>query len=165
MTRGFSMVTPKHFPISEEKMLFQTKKHFIIFTYSIIWTVVTIIFLTQRDPLTLDANLLFINSMTDLAWIPGVIAASSWLNQTLNYLTSRFVVTNKRIIMREGFFFRHAVETRLATVAEVKVDQSLLGCFLNFGTLTINNFGGSSEVFAYIADPIRFQREVLGNLR
>jgi uncharacterized membrane protein YdbT with pleckstrin-like domain len=148
----------------EEKILFQTNKHFIIFAYPVLWTVVALFFLIQNQPLVPGIDLPFINSMANLVWIPGFIAVGSWLNQALNYMTSRFVVTNKRIIMREGFFLRHAAETRLATVAEIKVDQSLLGRLFNFGTLSINSFGGGNEVFAYIADPVQFQRVVSGNL-
>lgn len=144
----------------DEKIYFQTKKHFIIFLMPVAWSMITVFFLSQNKPLIPGIHLPFPNNMAVLAWVPGIMAVFSWLNQGLNYLTSHFIVTNRRIIMREGFFYRHATETRLAAVAEIKINQSLLGQILNFGTVIINSFGGGAEIFDLISSPIQFQMKV-----
>ena len=147
--------------LPNETISFHTKKSFIIFIMPVIWTVLTLFFLIQTQPFISGLpGLPLINSLANLTWIPGLIAIFSWLNQGLVYLTSDFIITNQRIIMREGFFFRHSTETRLAAVAEIKVDQSLLGRFMNFGNITVNSFGGGAEIFADINSPYAFQRKV-----
>jgi uncharacterized membrane protein YdbT with pleckstrin-like domain len=151
--------------LANENLVFSTKKHLVIFSSSLIWTVITLLFCVQRTPfITGPITLPFFNAVADLAWLPGLLALFSWGNQTLTYLTSTFLVTDRRVIMREGFFFRHATETRLSAVAEVKISQSLLGRLLDFGTITINSFGGGAEVFKVIAAPYAFQKQVLGRL-
>ncbi|HSW71271.1 MAG TPA: PH domain-containing protein, partial [Gammaproteobacteria bacterium] len=138
-----------------------TKKSFIIFSTPIIWTMLTFFFLMRTDPFLAGfSGLPLINSLAHLAWLPGLIAIFYWLNQSLVYLTSDFIITDQRVIMREGFFSRHSTETRLAAIAEIKVDQSLLGRLMNFGSIRINSFGGGAEVFADINAPYDFQRKV-----
>ena len=81
------------------------------------------------------------------------IVASVWLE----YITSEFAVTNKRIMMREGFFFRHMAEIRLNTLSQINVDQSLIGQMLGYGIVTLNAFG-AFDAFTMIASPVQFQK-------
>lgn len=135
--------------LADEAILYKTKKHFIIFFTPMIWTLAALIFLMIGQPL-----------VNKVAFIPGLIALGSWLNEFLNYATSVFVITNKRVLMREGFFFKHSNEMRLATIANATVNQSLLGQFLNYGTVILYPFGGNADPFMQIAFPNEFQKEL-----
>jgi uncharacterized membrane protein YdbT with pleckstrin-like domain len=148
--------------LPDERISFHTKKSIIIFTMPLVWTALTLFFLLQTRQFVhgVGAGLPLLNSISNLAWIPGIVAAFSWCNQALMYVTSDFIVTNQRVIMREGFFTRHSTETRLFTVAEIKVEQSLLGQVMNYGSISVNSFGGGSDVFAAIKSPYAFQRSV-----
>jgi uncharacterized membrane protein YdbT with pleckstrin-like domain len=75
----------------------------------------------------------------------------------LEYGTSEYVVTSKRVMMREGFFTRHTNEMRVGAISQVNVDQSLFGQILNYGTVSIQAFG-AFDSFPMIARPIRFQQ-------
>lgn len=133
----------------DETILYKTKKHYIIFFTPGLWTLVAFIFLMIGHPL-----------VNKVAFIPGLIALASWLNEFLNYYTSEFVITNKRILMREGFFFKHTNEMRLATIANATVNQSLLGQLLNYGTIILYPFGGNADPFMQIAFPNEFQKQL-----
>ena len=82
-----------------------------------------------------------------------LIFASVWLE----YVTSEFVVTNKRILMREGFFYRHSTELRMNTISQINVEQSLLGQMLDYGIVSLNAFG-AFDSFTLIAHPMKFQK-------
>ena len=97
--------------------------------------------------------------LVHIYWVPWLVVLLVWGAVGLNYYTSEFAVTNKRIMMREGFFTRHANEMRLTAISQVNVDQNLLGQILNFGTVTINAFGAFDN-YSTIANPGRFQRVV-----
>ncbi|HSW71710.1 MAG TPA: PH domain-containing protein [Gammaproteobacteria bacterium] len=154
-------MNPEKILLPGEAICFHTQKSPIIFTMPVVWTALTLFFFAQTHQFISGMpGLPLINSIANLAWVPGVMAVFSWLNQGLIYLTSDFIVTNQRVILREGFFSRHSTETRLAAIAEIKVDQSLVGQFLNFGSITVNSFGGNAEVFAAILSPYTFQRKV-----
>jgi uncharacterized membrane protein YdbT with pleckstrin-like domain len=134
--------------LPDEQIVYQTRKHFIIFFAPVIWTIATIILLFNSNPL-----------IVKVALAPGIVAALAWLNQWLDYITSVFVVTNKRVMMKEGFFTRHANELRLATVSNMTVNQSLLGQLLDYGIVVINPFGGNNDIFRDIAHPFEFQKQ------
>jgi len=136
--------------MKDERVQFRTKKHLIIYVFPLAWT----IFSAYASPY-MRANPFLVK----LAWLPWLLALIFWLYVWLEYVTSEFVVTNKRIMMREGFFFRHTNETRLAAVSQVNVDQSLLGRMLGYGIVSINAFG-AFDYFPSIARPVLFQRYV-----
>lgn len=134
--------------LPDEQIVYRTKKHFIIFLIPVVWTIATVCFAFNSNPL-----------VAKIAFAPGIAALLTWVNQWLNYVTADFIVTNKRIIMKEGFFTRHMNELRLATVSNITVNQGLLGQLLNYGNVIINPFGGENDVFIDIAQPFELQKE------
>lgn len=136
--------------LADEQVLFRTKKHKIIFLWPLVWTLISI-YITAY----MQDNMI----LSKLAWTPWVLAVIFWAYVWIEYATSDFAVTNKRVMMREGFFYRHANEMRLSTISQVNVDQSLLGQLLNYGIVSINAFG-AYDAFSLIARPIAFQQAV-----
>lgn len=136
--------------LPSERILFQTKKHIIVFTYPVIWTLLSIVasFYMAHDAL-----------LSKVIWTPWLVALVLWLYTWLEYATSAFVVTNKRVMMKEGFFIRHTNEMRLSAISQVNVDQSLLGQILNYGMVSINAFG-AYDSFSVISQPFEFQKSV-----
>src|SRR3989338_7494108 len=102
--------------VPDEKILFRTKKSLIIFLVPILWILITLFFYANSSPM-----------IARIGFIPALATFVVWMNTLLNYFTSEFAVTNKRIVMKEGFFFRHIQEVQLHTISNVSVTQSLLG--------------------------------------
>ena len=136
--------------LRDEQILFRTKKHKIIFFLPFVWTIFSV-----YSSAYMHANPILVK----LEWAPWLIAFIFWSYVGLEYWTSEFAVTSKRVMMREGFFYRHSNETRLNTISQVNVDQSLLGRILNYGTISLNAFG-AYDFFSGIAKPILFQKHV-----
>lgn len=139
--------------LPDEQIIYSTKKHIIIFFTPLIWAIAAGILVFNSEPIISKVGLLF-----------GAFAAVTFVNQYLNYITSGFAITNKRIMMKEGFFIRHANDLRLSTVSNTTVNQSLLGQLLNYGMVVINPFGGSSDTFNDIAHPFEFQKQAQAQL-
>lgn len=76
----------------------------------------------------------------------------------IDYWTSEFAVTNKRVIMKMGWISRRVLELNLHKIESVNVDQSLLGRLLGYGTITVIGTGGSRETFNRIAHPLAFRK-------
>jgi uncharacterized membrane protein YdbT with pleckstrin-like domain len=135
--------------LPDERIIVRTKKHLIIFFY----------------PAALSLFLIFMGNaymqtneiLSPFIWLPWLIALLLWGYFGLTYLTSAFAVTNKRVIMREGFFNRHTIELRISAISQVNVEQSLLGQLLNYGIVSINSFG-SFDGFTLINKPGAFQQ-------
>ena len=93
-----------------------------------------------------------------------VVAVYAAIRPLILFLTGDYVVTNRRVIMREGFFERRVADARLNAVANVNVDQGPLGQMLNFGDIAINSFGGTSDYFRQIDHPVELQKAVHNQL-
>ena len=134
--------------LSDERILFRTRKHLIIFFWPVVWLI-----FSYYASSYMGANQL----LHAVQWTPWAVAALLWSVVGLSYYTSEFAVTNKRIMMREGFFTRHANEMRLTAISQVNVDQNLIGQMINFGTVSINAFG-AFDSYTLISNPGGFQR-------
>ena len=87
------------------------------------------------------------------AILAGVI--SYWVVQS-----SEFALTDKRVLIKVGIIERKSVELILNKIEAIRVDQSIFGRMLNFGTLDVTGTGGTREVFANIARPVEFRNRV-----
>jgi uncharacterized membrane protein YdbT with pleckstrin-like domain len=76
----------------------------------------------------------------------------------IDYWTSEFAVTNKRVIMKMGWISRRVLELNLHKIESVNVDQSLLGRLIGYGTITVIGTGGTRETFDRIAHPLAFRK-------
>jgi uncharacterized membrane protein YdbT with pleckstrin-like domain len=78
----------------------------------------------------------------------------------LDYATSEFGVTNKRVLIKTGLVRRRTVEMFLNKVENIGVDQSVMGRLIGSGNLTITGSGGTQEQFKHIGRPLDFRRQV-----
>ena len=82
----------------------------------------------------------------------------------IKYTSSEFAVTDKRVIIKTGWIKRRTLETMLAKVEGIGVDQGFLARILGFGTITVTGTGGTKEPFPNIASPLEFRRQVQGQV-
>lgn len=136
--------------LPDERILFRTKKHLIVFLYPLIMVVFSVY----------AANYMHNNQfLAKIDWLPGLAALIYGSAVAFDYFFSEYAVTNRRIMMREGFVFRHTNETRISSISQVNVYQNLLGQLLNYGSIVINAFG-ANDVFVTIDKPVLFQQMV-----
>ena len=76
---------------------------------------------------------------------------------------TEFAVTNLRVVYKKGFITRHTVEMNLNQVVTVRVDQSVLGRILGYGTLHVFGAGQSIEHLHNIASPLRIRTAIIAN--
>ena len=134
-----------------EQVVYYTRKHYIIFLQPTLWTVgmLYLLYLSQTNAFLYYPTLVF-----------GIIAFFSWMNGLLNYFFSEFTITNKRVIMREGFFVRHLTETRIATISNVNINQNPFGLMLNYGVVILKTYSGDDDPFTDIPKPFAFKRQL-----
>jgi uncharacterized membrane protein YdbT with pleckstrin-like domain len=80
----------------------------------------------------------------------------------IEYKTSEFGVTTKRVIIKMGLLRRKTLELLLRQVEAISVEQSVLGRIFGFGSLTLTGTGGVKEVFHNISSPLEFRRRIHG---
>jgi uncharacterized membrane protein YdbT with pleckstrin-like domain len=75
--------------------------------------------------------------------------------------STEIAITNRRVIAKFGFIRRHTVEINLEKVESLRVEQGLMGRFLNFGTIFIGGTGSALAPIPDIADPLVFRRKFM----
>lgn len=82
------------------------------------------------------------------------------LRKFIEYKTSEFAVTTKRVIIKVGVFRRRTLELLLRQVEAISVEQTVLGRMLGYGSVTLTGTGGVREVFHNISSPLEFRRQI-----
>ncbi|NDV94769.1 PH domain-containing protein [Dysgonomonas sp. 521] len=76
---------------------------------------------------------------------------------------THYVVTNKRVILKQGLLSRNAMELMLTKCEGLSINQGLIGRLLGFGTILLTT-GGATNVFSYVTDPIEFRNAINAQL-
>jgi membrane protein YdbS with pleckstrin-like domain len=74
--------------------------------------------------------------------------------------TTEIDVTDRRIVYKRGFIWRHTVEMNMDKVESVDVEQSLLGRLFGYGDITIRGTGIGLEPLRNIEAPLQFRNTV-----
>jgi len=92
----------------------------------------------------------------------AVILFFGWvLRPFLNWLTSQYVFTNRRIITRKGFIAKKGRDMPLSKVNNVEFEVPLMGRILNYGRLVVESASTDGDlVIDDVPDVEHIQREV-----
>jgi len=105
-----------------------------------------------------------LNPALSAFWMLGVVfllyAAGVGAVRAVHAASSEFAITNKRVVIKVGFIKRKTLEMVLTKVETIRVDQSILGRMLGYGTIVVTGTGGTNEPFAALANPLEFRRQV-----
>jgi len=77
----------------------------------------------------------------------------------IRQITSEFVITSKRVVVKRGLWARTTFEMNLNKIETVNVDQSIWGRIFGFGTITIVGTGGTREMAESISKPLEFRKK------
>jgi uncharacterized membrane protein YdbT with pleckstrin-like domain len=141
-----------------EEIIYLTRRHKIIFTYPVIWLLLSAILFGVKWVFVFKPEINFA-----LMIFSGIFLAVALIHALviwINYLSAEFGITNQRVIVKEGFLKRKTIEVFLKSVESVQVDQSIWGRILNFGTVIVSGTGGASDPFYMIRNPLDFKKQV-----
>lgn len=82
------------------------------------------------------------------------------LLKIIDFANAEFVLTNKRLIFRQGWWQRTTLDVLLARIESVQVVQSLLGRWLGYGALVVHGTGGSHDPICFLPKPLIFRNQV-----
>lgn len=140
----------------EEKVVFQTRIHWIVFAPMCFVTVVilsmNIIF--QSNP----SYVLFIRCLGALCFLRA-------LSLFIVYLSSEYGVTCKRVLGKTGLIEIQSLDILLQRVEAVRLSQGMLGRMLNFGDVIVTGTGGTQEILYDLPDPHLVRKIIQENVQ
>lgn len=148
--------------LPSETILVRSHPHWIIFSPTIIWAILTILFVIMGPNFEISTFTmagsppLYLMAACFSLFFAFITALSAYIT----YTTSEYGITNKRVLMKVGLIRRTSLEILLKKIESIKVDQTIPGRFFNYGSIIISGTGGSKDPFAYIPDPLLFRRKV-----
>ena len=141
-----------------EEIVYLTRRHKIIFTWPVVWLLIAAVLFGIKWFFVFRPEVDFALSI-----FSGIFLAMALLHALviwIQYRSAEFGVTNRRVIVKEGFIKRNTVEVFLKRVESVQVDQSIWGRILNFGTIIVSGTGGVNDPLSMIRAPLEFKKQV-----
>lgn len=143
-----------------EQILLTTHQHWIVLIEQILVEIV----LAALTIILVTIFLIFGSGNTSIAlgYLLVIIPLVSLIRDVLKWWNHQYVVTNLRVIQITGIFNKNVIDSSLEKVNDVRMVQSVIGRFLNFGdieVLTASEMGINR--FTRIANPIRFKTIML----
>ena len=109
------------------------------------------------DFIIVTRNSLLYSKRVGLCTAVGIALGSTWwvASSLLSWITSEFILSEQRILLKSGFLQRKALDIGIAKVQSITVEQGMLGRWLGFGTLTVRRDGGTEDRFSHIASVLQ----------
>jgi uncharacterized membrane protein YdbT with pleckstrin-like domain len=98
-------------------------------------------------------------------WLAALLAVAGivfLVREWFGWWSTEIAVTNLRVIYKTGLIKRTTNEMNMDKVESVKVDQSILGRILDYGTVTITGTGAGLEALPSVANPIELRNNITG---
>jgi uncharacterized membrane protein YdbT with pleckstrin-like domain len=140
--------------MQEERPVYRTGLHWITISVPLMVLLGAFLigFLSQNSELS---GLAFLWSGFGGLWVASSL---------LSWITSEFVLSEERILLKSGFLGRKALDIGIAKVQGITVEQGMLGRWLGFGTLTVRRDSGGEDRFSYIATVLQLGTHIAETL-
>ena len=150
------MAYPKKLLSPGESIKFEMRPHWRAIIFPIIILIALVFF---------GAWLFFLTDGSILRWIVGLggiaVLLFGVLIPFLRWITTQYVFTDRRIIVRQGLLTKEGRDVPLAKVNSVSFEKSVLGRIFNFGVLQIEsaNVDGTLSI-KDVPDVEEIQRDI-----
>jgi uncharacterized membrane protein YdbT with pleckstrin-like domain len=131
-----------------EQVTFRTHLSLFIFTVPVLLAVLAVICYAIAPGTRLVGHILLLATL--------VIGAAKYLD----YASSEFAVTNKRIIIKVGFLKRRTLEMQVQKIETVAVSQGIGARILGYGDILVTGTGGTKEAFTRVSAPLKLRHAV-----
>ena len=131
-----------------EEIKYKADIHWYIFAYPVILLLLSAFFSSAQTGLFYYVSILLLLS--------GLFQL---IKRILLKMGAEYVVTNKKVILKSGILNRDALELVLNKCEGIRINQSLTGRMLGFGSIVVAT-GGVTNKFDFITNPIKFRNEI-----
>lgn len=131
-----------------EEIKYKADIHWYIFAYPVILLLLSAFFSSAQTGLFYYVSIFLL-----------LLGLFQLIKRILLKMGAEYVVTNKKVILKSGILNRDALELVLNKCEEIRINQSLMGRMLGFGSIVVTT-GGVTNKFDFITNPIKFRNEI-----
>ena len=133
-----------------ETLICEARFHYVMFWLPALLVLLAVAFLfVPTGEGTLHTRLLFSGILLVLALLWYIVINNG----------KRFLLTNKRIILKTGIIMRNSKELMLRKCESINVRQSIMGRILGYGDVIVST-GEEKDVFKYVRNPMTFSTKI-----
>lgn len=88
----------------------------------------------------------------------GVLGALMLLSPLIRFYTTEIAVTNVRVMGKVGFARRTSIEMLLEKIESLQVEQSVMGRWFDFGTVTLSAAGAENARLNSVSEPFELRQ-------
>jgi len=88
----------------------------------------------------------------------GGSGALMLLSQLIRFYTTEIAVTNVRVMGKIGFVQRISIEMLLEKIESLQVEQSMIGRWFDFGTVTLSAAGAENARLGSVSEPFELRQ-------
>ncbi len=87
------------------------------------------------------------------------LAVIDLIGRIIEYKSTEFIVTNKRVIMKRGFIRRSVFEQQLDKSESIAFTEPFWGRIFGYGSMLVSTVG-SEMAFTFIKSHVTFKKEI-----
>ena len=133
-----------------ETLICEARFHYVMFWLPALLVLIAVAFpFVPTGEGTLNTRLLFSGILLVLALLWYIVINNG----------KRFLLTNKRIILKTRIIMRNSKELMLRKCESINVRQSIMGHILGYGDVIVST-GEEKDVFKYVRNPMTFSTKI-----
>jgi uncharacterized membrane protein YdbT with pleckstrin-like domain len=90
----------------------------------------------------------------------AIVGVVIFIAVAVHMLTTDFAVTNRRVVIKRGWFNRRTQELAVESVEGVSLQQSLIARLFGYGRVIVTGTGEGTLIFPPMAHPVTFRRAI-----
>ncbi len=149
--------------MQDEKIVCHIRPHWIIFSKAALWLILAILifFITAMFHI---GHVRLLSSLPPLyqliPLILLILAIIVGIPAYVKYISTSFIITNKRVLLKKGLLTRRTGEILLPRIESVSIFQGILGRVFNYGDLMVSGTGGSTDIFQDLPQPFYLRNTI-----
>jgi uncharacterized membrane protein YdbT with pleckstrin-like domain len=153
--------------ITDEEIVFTTRKHWASLLVDSIWAVLLIVgafVLSWLEGDSTSGITGFLNRILDMLRLAAFLFGFGWIiYNVVAWRTAEYVVSNLRVFGHEGLLRRRESDTLLTSLSDIQTSQGVLGRTLGYGNIRIISAAGrpGTDTFTAVRDATTFKRQIV----